>query len=173
MYYRARTFYCICCRKVWVNAKAGKNHEAQNFKQILKQQQCENCLKIFNNPQANLLHKSLYGKYHLFKCRRCFQSFVDEEDYNVHQNAHTINFNRSCRICKQDFTALAEMVNHEMTHRRHLSPMKKESYQCVVCGTTSLDKSEMKSHLKTHTFHEDVESLKILPSMIEQSIVFC
>ncbi|KAG5884879.1 hypothetical protein JTB14_025043 [Gonioctena quinquepunctata] len=137
-------FRCEECNKGFV-LKKNYNYHVLMHKNILPYE-CEFCNKKYSNPEHLNRHRTLHTenmsyakKYKAKTCKKCLNSFRDNELYYNHKCKPVPN-RVPCKYCRKVFKTSRLMILH--VRRAH----KKEGL-CSICG---LNSKNIASHMQYH-----------------------
>jgi uncharacterized Zn-finger protein len=95
----------------------------EKFKDKLKQKaldnSCDECLKVFRNPQLLKIHKRNAHLKVRPHCDLCLKSFTTKRALNDHtENVHERKKPWYCKICGQTFRARVFLTDHYLEKHR-------------------------------------------------------
>lgn len=135
---------------------------------------CAICNKMFTTKWNLKQHKWIHasGTTKPFRCSMCPKSFVRENDFVSHQNAHRAIKPYTCDHCGSQFGNKYNWLRHTKEHEKakgfkcdecgkefhrsyYLTEHKRSHtgerpFECVICGKTSTTKTNHNKHVKIH-----------------------
>ena len=90
------------------------------------------------------------------KCKHCHKSFTTQRYLQIHTRKHTGEKTYQCKVCKEQFSRIGQLMQHKKTHSDSTlqmyeqSSLVKREYECAVCNMLCPDIAHLKRHMFTH-----------------------
>ncbi|PIK57467.1 putative zinc finger protein [Apostichopus japonicus] len=145
------TFQCNFCNKSYKHKKNVIAHERKHMGE--RPYQCKICDKTFVRKDVLKSHLKRHPELGItvtkrLKCGICFQKFVHQQAYEIHQMSHRVQELFMCPICKLEFKTGSEAAVHEKLHDNQ------GPFDCPSCEKPFITKVEMHEHVKLHVKQE-------------------
>jgi KRAB domain-containing zinc finger protein len=190
-----KPFKCSDCSRCYQNPKALKVHKRSH--ETEKRFKCLDC-KLEFHVKANLISHSRVHSGEKFHCE-CRKSFSSLSYLKQHQLSHNENAERqlfTCKVsnCGKTFPNSAAFRSHSHVHsdrRFSCSHCEKsfktrpgltvhlvkhsigdaKSFQCHVCGWTTIYRQQYYEHIKAHTAKRDLECFHCSKKFTKKSLL--
>ncbi len=136
-----KTFKCGQCGKAFQTSALLSSHRKLHQQEPPTPFGCHHCDERFGDKKA-LLNHTRGHKLAPFKCEVCFAGFLTPCEVTLHQMKKHTGGEKTfkCSLCKQPFSALADLAKHEGDTHKDARP-----FECGKCGRwfrTERDRNE-------------------------------
>lgn len=163
---------CSMCDKVCGNARRLRDHEwCHKPIEERRAYECPTCKKMYATQYDLKKHIRIHTDLRLFVCELCGQQFKTAESLKHHTVIHSDAHPHTCDICGKSFKRITDRNVHvRITHEKvprykcdycdrtfvengtrlihHRTHTGEAPYVCHLCGKTSKQRSNLKSHLR-------------------------
>ncbi|KRT81589.1 zinc finger protein, partial [Oryctes borbonicus] len=145
---QSKVFECSCCQERFHNKSDCEIHQLHRHSYLLT---CQECDKVFSNPDLLRFHKSTFHsgttkKTYTYICDRCGKQFKQKSALIRHnQNKCTDGPQIKCTICDKNFSSVYVRKYHMRVHNAE------KKLFCKFCGKSFHWKGQLKIHERRHT----------------------
>lgn len=192
-----KPFKCTDCTRSYQNPKALKVHRRSH--EVEKRFKCTECSLQFH-VKSNLISHARTHSGVKFHCTECRKSFSSLSYLKLHQQiTHDENASRrvfTCPVsdCKRTFQTSSACRSHSFVHSDRKFPCSHcessfknrqslkvhllkhsigdaKTFQCHVCGWTTIYRQQYYEHIKAHTAKRDLECFHCTKKFTKKSLL--
>ncbi|XP_033123739.1 zinc finger protein 423-like [Anneissia japonica] len=164
---KKKTYQCIKCQKTFASEGEIHAHVTSHMLAEGIYHECKLCKEVFDSPaklQCHLIDHTFTDKN--YECPKCDGKFIFAMDIQAHAIEHGIDGrDHKCDLCSQTFFFSAELMNHVASYHHFENGRLREEYRCYECGRQFISRSNLYSHMKTHTAKERVCRCPLCPEV--------
>ncbi|KAJ8958069.1 hypothetical protein NQ318_002082 [Aromia moschata] len=138
---------CAICGTTFCNKYLLKRH-LQNVHATEKKFKCDTC----ERPFASAVYLNAHKRYHMGDrphiCSFCGKGFITASDLYHHEKIHANKRAYRCEICPKAFNTSSDLHKHKICVHLDRSKWK---YVCMYCQRRFPLKTNLDTHIKTHT----------------------
>jgi Zinc finger, C2H2 type len=140
-------YVCHICQQTFDKMYELSNHTREAH-QTLPKVECS-CGRYLSTWDSLMAHKRKHSPgENPFSCDLCSLSFRTKTGLSIHikfKHEKPVKLN-ACNICKKHFKENSSLKNHMRTH---LSDAEKFAFECSICGKKVVNKYSLKYHIQT------------------------